>query len=63
MAYSLTPGAPGAALEADAASAVESRASWVAAGAVLCIFTFSYGAPLVAAVALKHITADLGSAR
>jgi MFS family permease len=35
----------------------------VAAGVVLFIFTFSYGAPLLAVVALKPIAADLGSAR
>ena len=42
---------------------VETRASWVAAGVVLFIFTFSYGAPLIAPVALKAIAADLGSTR
>jgi MFS family permease len=42
---------------------VETRASWLAAGVVLFIFTFSYGAPLIAPVALKAIAADLGSAR
>ena len=42
---------------------VESRASWMAAGVVLFIFTFSYGAPLIAPVALKAIAADLGSTR
>ena len=42
---------------------IETGASWVAAGVVLFIFTFSYGAPLLAVVALKPIAADLGSAR
>ena len=35
----------------------------MAAGVVLFIFTFSYGAPLIAPVALKAIAADLGSTR
>ena len=42
---------------------IETRMSWVVASAVLFIITFSYGAPLVATVALKEIAADLGSAR
>jgi MFS family permease len=63
VAFPLTPGASAVALEAQNVSALESRASWVAAGAVLFIFTFSYGAPLAAAVALKQIAADLGSTR
>ena len=42
---------------------VETNASWVAAGVVLVILTFSYGAPLLVAVALKPIAADLGSTR
>jgi MFS family permease len=46
----------------DVAS-IETGASWLVASAVLFILTFSYGAPLVAAVALKPIAADLGSAR
>jgi MFS family permease len=45
------------------AQSIETPASWVAASVVLFIFTFSYGAPLVAAVALKPIATDLGSAR
>jgi MFS family permease len=47
----------------DLASSVETRASWFAAAVVLFIFTFSYGAPLLAAVALKPIAADLASPR
>ena len=47
---------------AEAAS-IETRASWVAAFAALAIMCVSYGAPLVAVVALKPIAADLGSAR
>src|SRR5581483_3361532 len=46
-----------------AMSTVETPASWIAAFVVLFIFTFSYGAPLIAPVALKPIAADLGSAR
>jgi MFS family permease len=46
-----------------AGGSIETKASWVAASVVLFIFTFSYGAPLIAAVALKPIAADLGSAR
>ena len=42
---------------------IETSASWITASAVLLIFMFSYGAPLVAAVELKEIAADLGSAR
>ena len=42
---------------------IESKASWIAAFAVLFILTFSYGAPLLVAVALKQIAADLGSSR
>jgi MFS family permease len=45
------------------ATSVETRASWTAAGIVLFIFTFSYGAPLVAVVALKPIAAELSSPR
>src|SRR3954453_4117180 len=46
-----------------AAPSVETRTSWVAASVVLVIFTFSYGAPLIAPIALKEIQADLGGAR
>jgi MFS family permease len=45
------------------AASIESRASWVAALAALAIMCVSYGAPLVAVIALKPIAADLGSAR
>ena len=48
---------------ASAQESIETRASWVAAGIVLFILTFSYGAPLLAVVALKPIAADLGNAR
>src|SRR5260221_1337999 len=47
---------------ADPAS-IETSKSWVVATAVLAILTFTYGAPLVVAVGLKDIAADLGSAR
>jgi MFS family permease len=50
-------------VEAVPLQSVETPESWVAAGVVLFIFTFSYGAPLLAAVALKPIAADLGSTR
>jgi MFS family permease len=50
-------------LQAEPAESVETHASWVAASVVLFIFTFSYGAPLIASVALKPIASDLGSAR
>jgi MFS family permease len=46
-----------------ASSSVETGTSWIVAFSVLFILTFSYGAPLVASVALKEIAADLGSAR
>ena len=42
---------------------VESRRSWLVATAVVFIMACSYGAPLVATVALKEISADLGSSR
>jgi MFS family permease len=42
---------------------IETRASWVAAGVVLLILTFSYGTPLLVVVSLKPIAEDLGSAR
>jgi MFS family permease len=42
---------------------IETNASWIEASVVLFIFTFSFGAPLVAPVALKQIAADLDSAR
>jgi hypothetical protein len=62
---------PGVPVEVDcvapdsraAGPTVETSASWFAAGVVLFIFTFSYGAPLIAPVALKAIAADLGSSR
>jgi MFS family permease len=55
--------AKGTADSRAAGPTVETRASWFAAGVVLFIFTFSYGAPLIAPVALKAIAADLGSSR
>lgn len=42
---------------------IETRASWVVAAAALGILSVSYGAPLVAAVALKPIAADLDVSR
>jgi MFS family permease len=58
-----TPTGVGRATQAADAQSIETGWSWLAAGVVLFIFTFSYGAPLVAVVALKPIAADLGSTR
>ena len=46
-----------------AGASVETRASWLVASVALVILSFSYGAPLVTAVALKPIAAELGSSR
>ncbi|MFI5021193.1 MAG: MFS transporter [Alphaproteobacteria bacterium] len=46
-----------------AGGSVETRASWLVASVALVILSFSYGAPLVTAVALKPIAAELGSSR
>jgi MFS family permease len=40
-------------------AALDSRKAWVIASMALAILTISYGAPLLAAVALKPIAADL----
>jgi MFS family permease len=48
---------------ANARQSIETRASWVAAGVVLFILTFSYGTPLLVVVSLKPIAEELGSAR
>lgn len=50
-------------MSTDAAPSIESRASWVVACAALGMLTFSYGAPLVAVVALKPMAAELGVPR
>ena len=42
---------------------VESRASWVVAVVALVILAVAYGGPLLAAVALKPIAAELGTPR
>ena len=42
---------------------VDSRAAWVVASASLVILAIAYGAPLLAAVALKPIAAEFGTAR
>jgi len=47
---------------AEAAS-IETRTSWVVAFAALAVMSISYGAPVVAVVALKQIAVDLGSER
>jgi MFS family permease len=44
-------------------ASVESRASWVVAGASLAILSFSYGAPYLVAVGMRPIAEELGSAR
>ena len=42
---------------------IETRTSWITACVALAILSVSYGAPLVAVVALKPIAAELGVAR
>jgi MFS family permease len=42
---------------------VDSRLAWVIAGAALVILSIAYGAPLLAAVALKPIAAEFGTTR
>ena len=49
-------------MKADSAT-VDSRAAWIAAGAALAIMTIAYGAPLLAAVAMKPIAAEFGTDR
>ena len=63
MALPVTRAHAGGDLQVATERTVETAASWIAATAVLFILTFSYGAPLVASVALKEIAADLGSPR
>jgi MFS family permease len=46
-----------------AAASVETRSSWLVAFTALGVMSMSFGAPLVAVVALKPIAADLGSLR
>ena len=50
-------------VDSSEVASVETGTSWLVASAALFILTFSYGAPLVSSVALKPISADLGSAR
>ena len=57
------PAADAAHAQTATPESIETSASWVAASVVLFILTFSYGAPLIVAVALKPIAADLESAR
>ena len=40
---------------------LDSRTAWVVAGAALVILSIAYGAPLLAAVALKPIAAEFGT--
>ena len=50
-------------VHASPAQSIETAASWLAAGVVLFVFTFSYGAPLVAVVALKEIATEFDNTR
>jgi MFS family permease len=43
--------------------AVEGHGAWLAAGAALAVLSISYGSPLLIVVALKPITASLGTIR
>ena len=63
MAVSTTPREDASTPQRPVAPSIETSASWFAASIVLFIFTFSYGAPLLAAVALKPIASELGSPR
>ena len=42
---------------------IETRASWVVAIAALAILSIAYGGPLLSAIAMKPIAADLGTPR
>jgi hypothetical protein len=42
---------------------LDSRAAWIVASAALAVLTIAFGAPLLSAVALKPIAADLHTAR
>ncbi len=44
-------------------SSIETRASWVVAGAALCTMGMSFGAAWITAVALKDIAAEVGGTR
>jgi MFS family permease len=46
-----------------APAALDSRTAWIVASAALAILTIAYGAPLLVAVALKPIAAELGTLR
>ncbi|HZT52651.1 MAG TPA: MFS transporter, partial [Stellaceae bacterium] len=45
------------------ASSIETRTSWITAGAALTVMSVAFGAPFVSVVALKTIAQDLGGAR
>ena len=47
----------------DTMTTIETRTSWVVAFTALGVMSVAYGAPFVAAVALKQIAGELGSAR
>src|SRR5262245_44923389 len=53
----------GAATAARAPKSIEGRGSWIAASVTLGILSVTYGSPLLAVVALKSITDDLGTTR
>ena len=46
-----------------ASATVDGRTAWIVAGASLAILTIAYGAPLLSAVALRPIAAELGTER
>ena len=48
---------------ATGAVSIETRTSWIVACVALAILSVSYGAPLIAVVALKPIAAELGTTR
>src|SRR5438105_8263915 len=48
---------------AASSATVDSRMAWVVASAACVILAIAYGAPLLAAVALKPIAAEFGTAR
>ncbi len=50
-------------MDLASAGSVETRQSWVVAWVALAILALTYGAPLVAVVALKPIAAEFGTAR
>ena len=47
----------------DGHASIETRASWIAAGASLAVMAIAFGAPYVAVAALKEIASDFGGER